>query len=170
GIRGMHVSQFGVRPDPQNAMDRPARRTVASLNTHDTPTFAGFYNGADIDDRLALGLLAQPDSVPEREYRLAQRNALASYLGVGDPSQGREAAAEALLRAWLFALARSEAEFLLVNLEDLWLEPAPQNVPGTWDERPNWMRKARYSLEEIARPPELLNTLRIIHDIRKNAR
>ena len=170
GIRGMHVSQFGVRPDPHNALERPARRAVASLNTHDTPTFAGFYNGADIADRVALGLLTEPDSVAEREYRATQCSALASYLGAGDPSHEPQAAAEGLLRAWLFALAGSETEFLLVNLEDLWLEPSPQNVPGTWDERPNWMRKARLSLEEIRRTPELLNTLRAINDIRKNAR
>jgi 4-alpha-glucanotransferase len=67
-------------------------------------------------------------------------------------------------------LARSEAEFLLVNLEDLWLEPLPQNVPGTWDERPNWMRKARYSLEAIRRMPELLDVLKSIDHIRKNGR
>jgi 4-alpha-glucanotransferase len=163
GIRGMHVSQFGVRPDPQDAMEKPPRRTVASLNTHDTATFAGFVSGADIDDRLVLGLLTEPDRVPEHSYRAAQRNALATYLGAAN-------APEALLRAWLFALAQSEAEFLLVNLEDLWLEPLPQNVPGTWDERPNWMRKARYSLEEIRRMPGQLDILRTVDDIRKNAR
>ena len=163
GIRGMHVSQFGVRLDPQDAMEKPPRRTVASLNTHDTATFAGFISGADIDDRVVLGLLSERDSGAEHSYRIAQRNALATYLGAASTP-------EALLRSWLFTLAQSDAEFLLVNLEDLWLEPLPQNVPGTWDERPNWMRKARFSLEEIRRMPGQLDILRTIEDIRKNAR
>ena len=47
---------------------------------------------------------------------------------------------------------RTAAEFLLINLEDLWLEPAPQNVPGTWQERPNWQRKARLLPRGYAQP------------------
>jgi 4-alpha-glucanotransferase len=170
GIRGMYVSQFGVRPDPQDAVEKPPRRAVASLNTHDTATFAGFIHGLDIDDRVVLGLLTDPDSVAEHGYRAAQRNALATYLLAAEHGKGAEAAPEALLQAWLFALSRSDAEYLLVNLEDLWLEALPQNVPGTWDERPNWTRKAHYSLEEIQRMPDLLNILKTIDDNRKNAR
>lgn len=37
-------------------------------------------------------------------------------------------------------LARGPSEVMLVTLEDLWLERAPQNVPGTYHERPNWLR------------------------------
>ena len=55
----------------------------------------------------------------------------------------------AVLDAWLCFLAENDEEFLLINLEDLWLEPGPQNVPGTWHERPNWQRKARLSLEAL---------------------
>jgi len=29
------------------------------------------------------------------------------------------------------------------SYDDLWLEALPRNVPGTWQERPNWQRKAR---------------------------
>jgi 4-alpha-glucanotransferase len=170
GIRGMHVGQFGVRTDPGAALDRPGSRTVASLNTHDTPTFASFWSGADIDDRVALGLLSEADSVAEHAHRRAQRDALVSYLIAGHRFDGADTSPEAVLRAWLSALAASEADFILVNLEDLWLEPSPQNVPGTWEERPNWRRKARFSLEEISHMPGLLDTLRMIDEIRKNER
>jgi 4-alpha-glucanotransferase len=44
-------------------------------------------------------------------------------------------------------LSASRARYVLVNLEDLWLEPEPQNVPGTSDERPNWKRRASRSLD-----------------------
>lgn len=170
GLRGMHVSQFGIRTEPSDALDKPARRTVASLNTHDTATFAGFWSGADIDDRAELGLLTQPEKEEEHGHRAAQRHALVSYLRAGNRFDGDEITPEAVLRAWLGVLAQSEAEFLLVNLDDLWLEPLPQNVPGTWQERPNWKRKARFSLDEISGMPALINTLKMIDDIRKNVR
>ncbi|HWP29020.1 MAG TPA: 4-alpha-glucanotransferase, partial [Chloroflexota bacterium] len=57
----------------------------------------------------------------------------------------------AALAGVLRHLAASPADLVLVNLEDLWRETAAQNVPGTWRERPNWRRKARYSLEELSR-------------------
>ncbi len=56
GFLGMYVGQFGVQTDPENALDSPSPETVASLDTHDTATFMGFWNGSEIDDRLALGL------------------------------------------------------------------------------------------------------------------
>ena len=54
-----------------------------------------------------------------------------------------------MLKAMLSFLAESEAPGVLVNMEDLWLEERPQNVPDTSTERPNWRRKAAYTLEEI---------------------
>jgi 4-alpha-glucanotransferase len=77
-----------------------------------------------------------------------------------------DASAGAVLAGWLGYLADQGDEFLQVNLEDLWLEPAPQNVPGTWMERPNWQRRARYSLEELGRMESLAKYLRSISDIR----
>lgn len=165
-ILGMHVSQFGVGTDSTNALDTVSANTVTSLNTHDTATFMSFWTGADIDDRLALGLLDQEQAQQEHGYRSAQRDALVAYLR----SMGRlgdDVTPATVLEAWLVFLASGAEEFLLVNLEDLWLETAPQNVPGTWQERPNWQRKARYSLEEICAMPEVFTVLRTIGDIRR---
>jgi 4-alpha-glucanotransferase len=90
-----------------------------------------------------------------------------NYLRAGKWLDNGEATPAAVLRAWLFELAQSEADFLLVNLEDLWLEPLPQNVPGTWEERPNWQRKARFSLEQIREMRAVRETLQTIGEIRK---
>lgn len=150
-VLGMRVGQFSVRPDPQHAMEEIPPKTAVSLNTHDTPTFMGFWHGGDIEDRVELGLLEESQSTAEREYRAAQREALVKFLRDsgwlerdGDPTE------TSVLKAWLSYLASGDADLLLVNLEDLWLEPAPQNVPGTWEERPNWRRRARLTLEEIS--------------------
>jgi 4-alpha-glucanotransferase len=165
-ILGMHVGQFGVGTDPAKALDPVPPNTVASLNTHDTPTFMSFWTGADIDDRLALGLLNHEQAQQEHDYRAAQCDALVGYLRFAG-RLGDDASPCAVLKAWLSFLASGSEEFLLVNLQDLWLEIEPQNVPGTWQERPNWQRKARHSLEEIRTVPELVDLLRSIGDIRR---
>ena len=39
---------------------------------------------------------------------------------------------------------------VLANVEDLWLETVPQNIPGTTnDERPNFRRRLARSLDEL---------------------
>jgi 4-alpha-glucanotransferase len=59
---------------------------------------------------------------------------------------------------------------VVVNLEDLWLEESPQNVPGTMDERPNWRRKARCGLDEIRASPAITALLEEVdRHRRKNA-
>lgn len=70
------------------------------------------------------------------------------------------------LRRFLRLLASGPARTLLVNLEDLWGEKRPQNVPGTYRERPNWRRKARYGLAEFRRMPAVLETLKEITRLR----
>jgi 4-alpha-glucanotransferase len=168
GIHGMHVSQFCIA-DPERAME-DARGTVASLNTHDTPTFAGFWQEGDIQDRIALGLLSPADARIQRQERAAGRSALVAYL----KARGwlREEAPEllAILRAWLAQLANGDAYLVLINFEDLWLDPLPQNVPGTWEERPNWKRKARFSLDEIRKMDSVTEILKMIDKIRGGER
>jgi len=165
-ILGMHVGQFAVSTDPSKALDTPPSNTVTSLNTHDTATFMSFWTGTDIEDRLALRLLNQEQAQQEHDYRSAQRDALVRYLrSIG--LLGDDTAAAAVLGGWLSFLANGREDFFLINLEDLWLETAPQNVPGTWHERPNWQRKTRFSLEQICAMPEVVNVLRMIGDIRR---
>ena len=77
---GMHVGQFGVSTDPDNALSVVPTDVVASLNTHDTATFMGFWQGDDIDDHVALGLASADQADQERRYRRAQKDALIAYL------------------------------------------------------------------------------------------
>jgi 4-alpha-glucanotransferase len=165
GILGMHVGQFGVKADPAAALDAAPSHTVASLNTHDTATFMAFWTGGDIQDRVALGLLEHGQAQNEQRYRADQRDALIGFLR-SRGLLGEDDSEAAVLHAWLKFLAREDEAFLLVNLEDLWLEPAPQNVPGTWEERPNWRRKARFSLEEIREMDAVVQILKTIRDNR----
>jgi 4-alpha-glucanotransferase len=160
GLASLFVGEFAMPAARGQAPGAPAAEQVASLNTHDTPTFAGWWHGHDIDDRRALGLIT--DAVVERERveRAASRAALLAWAraSTGAAATGaapatvaaddRAAAAEAMV-AHTRALAASAAHVVLVNVEDLWLEPAPQNVPGTSDERPNWRRPWARALDDV---------------------
>jgi 4-alpha-glucanotransferase len=169
-IHPMHVSQFCVTDDPQRPLPEIARDAVASLNTHDTPTFAGFWQGGDIQDRLSLELLSPSEAEGLLQQRASAREALITFL----KSRGwlKEDAAEplAILRAWLSQLSSGDAYLVLVNLEDLWLEPLPQNVPGTWAERPNWKRKASMSFEHVRKSDSVTAILKAIDEIRRRER
>lgn len=139
-IHRMHVVQFEAEEEAEPVVTRPPADSVASLNTHDMPTFAGFCRGTDIDDQLDLGLVddAQHRRAQRRRARLVRRLA-----------GGKDAELPAIRDRLLQVLAGSAARYVLINLEDLWLEERPQNVPGTSTERPNWMRRALPSLSDI---------------------
>jgi hypothetical protein len=51
------------------------------------------------------------------------------------------------------AAVPSDARWMLVNLEDLWLETESQNTPCTSTERVNWRCKLRLSLEQMNEHP-----------------
>lgn len=169
-IHGMYVGQFGIRPDPERALEEISGAAVASLNTHDTPTFAAFWSERDIKDRLDLKLLDDAEAAREQRNRGPQREALIAFLRSRGRLEEASPQAQRVLKAWLMHLARGSAELILVNLEDLWLETLPQNVPATWNDRPNWRRKATYRLEAFSQMGEVVDVLRAIDDQRKRAR
>jgi 4-alpha-glucanotransferase len=166
-IHGMHVSQFFVGTDPRGALPPIEDDTVASLNTHDTPTFAGFWHETDIQDRLELGLLSGSEAEDQRRDRSARREALIGFLQSSGALPDNRGDPLAVLRAWLSHIASSDATVVLLNLEDLWLEAAPQNVPGTWEERPNWKRKARFTIDELGGKDEVAAVLRMVDELRR---
>ena len=70
------------------------------------------------------------------------------------------------LRGFLEHLGRSPASVVLVDLEDLWLEPDQQNRPGTPAQAGNFMRRASRTMEEFETDPSVL----VILDALDNAR
>jgi 4-alpha-glucanotransferase len=125
-----------------------------------------------VPDRQRLGVLASDMAEGEQQSREAVRGALLAHLRqTGDVGgDDGEAEARAVLAALVRRLGASRAGVVLVNLEDLWLETEPQNVPGTWRERPNWQRKARYSLDEVMQMPHVVDLLRQVNQLRTGER
>ena len=151
----------GIRPIPANA--------VASLNTHDMPPFTSFWQGLDIGERVKLGVLDEKHAETERadlpNVRRVLMNALrqAGWLTESDDS------IQSILRACLSYLASSPANVVLVNLEDLWLETNPQNVPGTINEHPNWRNKLKLTFEEFCQMSQVIDILKSVAELRRQA-
>jgi len=174
GIMGMCVTQFEMNADTSHAVPEPGEGKIASLNTHDLPPFAAFWEGTDIADRAALGLISEDESHRELESRGAKRHAVTEFLcarGELDlPSDSHDASESGMaLRGCLKLIASSPARIVLVNLEDLWLETRPQNTPGTSTERINWRRKARLDFEEIIALRDVRRILEHVQQARRDA-
>lgn len=158
-LRGMFVGQFGVDPGADRPFARAPRRSVASIDTHDTATFAGFWTGADIAARRAVGAIDEVTARRERRGRASARRVLRGALleRRADRDPGIDPATQrAVLRAWTREQAASPAELVLVTLEDAWLEPDPQNIPGTTAaQHRNWSRRLGRSTDELATDPDV---------------
>ncbi len=148
GISGTYVVQYELKPQADEPLASPPALSVASINTHDMPTFAAFLQGLDLEDLFQLGLFDEQGIAVERARRTAIVNALVQHLRQSRllADQDSEPSSERIRDALLLWLARSDSRNLLIALEDLWLELLPQNVPGTSTDRPNWRRKHRLTL------------------------
>ena len=144
----------------------PPPGAVASLNTHDMPTFESFRSGRDIDRRLADGWLDDVEAAGERNAREAALEELAASLRAGGHLDGRADDRRALVEAALSALGAGPAGLVVAGLEDLWLETEPQNVPGTANGT-NWRRRTRHPLERLRRMPEVAGALRALDRARR---
>lgn len=156
GVKRMFVVQFEASEGEPPIGEIPDQ-AVASLNTHDMPTFKSYWEGDDADLRQELGLIDVEGVKEAKDSRKLITKQLSKYLG----SKSRLSTPHAL-RSTLKHLAQSSADMVLLNLEDLWLEELPQNVPGTSVERPNWRRRLRYTIDEIKKDSLVQETVQMV--------
>jgi len=160
-IWGMYLAQFQASKDPN--LGPPTAADMALVGTHDTPTFAGWLTGVDIDERVRCGLLPEEGVLSVRAERSYATERLAELL---DQSADEPHAFLAELLEWL---GKSESPLVVPWLEDLWLEDQGVNVPGTRSsERPNWQRPMRRLLDEIFTDPEVDGLIRRLEQSRRS--
>ena len=170
GVHGMFVLPWEIeREEGTERLHRPAPPTVvASVGTHDMPTFRGFWEALDVDDRVAFGWLGEAEAAHERYGRQQERATWRARLAAAGRLSTREADDPvAVHAAALDSMGETDARLVLVALEDLWGETEPQNVPGTWRERPNWRRRAAKTLEEAAADPRVAEALERLDAVRR---
>ncbi|MEV5592548.1 4-alpha-glucanotransferase [Streptomyces sp. NPDC052496] len=133
---------------------------LATVTTHDLPSTAARLTGQHAELRHGLGLLDRP----LREEQAAEAVEVGEWLetlhrlGLLPEGRGSEEAAVKALHRYLL---RTPARMVGVWLPDAVGDRRPQNLPGTWDEYPNWRLPIAgptgrpLSLEEIAASPRL---------------
>ncbi|AWK08693.1 4-alpha-glucanotransferase [Streptomyces spongiicola] len=130
------------------------RGCVATATTHDLPSTAARLTGEHVALRHRLGLLTRPldrerweDSAEVAEWRacLARLGLLPE--GTRDEEGG--------IRAVYRFLLRTPARMVGVWLPDAVGDRRPQNLPGTWDQYPNW----RLPVADAAGRPMTLDDL-----------
>jgi 4-alpha-glucanotransferase len=125
--------------------DPPERYPEVSLGvvtTHDLPTVAGVWTGADEAELVTLGRPTPPEAAEGVRARL---DALVDLPPSAPPA---EVAAQLHER-----LSAGASVLVLGTLEDLVAEPLRPNVPGTTSERPNWSRALPVPIEDLPGHP-----------------
>ena len=145
-IAGMRVLWFerdGARVRPPELYPP---MSVACVATHDLATLAGWWRGADIAERLSLGLLTLAkagEAIAAR--REEKRGLIAALLAAGliGSAPSDEAPLSDAIAAAVHALIGGAGSILAhAQFDDLVGETVATNLPGTDRERPNWRLKA----------------------------
>lgn len=164
GVLGMWVLQLEVLETEKDRLKNLSPARVASLNTHDMIPFAGFLKSRDIATWRRLGWIDRHEETRLRAQRRRHILEIHDEIHVEIRNDvGREpndaSAADVLL-----AVAGENAAALIVNLEDLWHEENPQNLPATGPETANWRRRHARTMEQWTSDPELKKFFRRLRE------
>jgi 4-alpha-glucanotransferase len=162
GIAGMDVLWFqragkSFLPPAEWRQD-----ATAMTSTHDLPTVAGWWTGADIETRAALGLA---DPKAETKQRAKDRTALwkaFKQAGVAEGTPAKDSAAA--VDAAVAFTAQSPAAMALIPIEDVLGICEQPNLPGTVDEHPNWRRRLDKPASEVLGAPQVRSRLKTLRD------
>ncbi|WP_445276874.1 4-alpha-glucanotransferase [Streptomyces sp. DSM 41033] len=140
---------------------------VATATTHDLPSTAARLTGEHVTLRHRLGLLPRglEQELAEDAADTAEWLAYLARLRLLPEGDGDE---EAAVRAVHRFLRRTPARMAGVWLPDTVGDRRPQNLPGTWDQYPNWRLPVAdaeghpVTLEEITASPRLHRLMAVL--------
>lgn len=135
----------GLGFDP--ARDYPVK-AVACAGTHDLPTLAGWWEGAEIKERRALGSFTAEEADQAEAARAIERHKLAEALGQPALADQPTATVELVAAVHRF-LASTPAMLVVAQADDLVGETTALNLPGTDRERPNWRRRLDVDVADL---------------------
>ena len=128
--------------EPTDTGDYP-EQALAAVTTHDLPTVAGTWSGADLEAQRSIGLSPNEDGAREVRERLKRT----AHIDEGASVEDAVVAAHR-------ALGRAPSRVLVATLEDaMGVEERP-NMPGTVDEWPNWSVALPRPIESLDGDPQ----------------
>jgi 4-alpha-glucanotransferase len=138
GVWSYRVMIFERRHDGSfNAPEEYPAGALATFNTHDLPTFAGWMSGHDLALKRSLGLDPGESDEQRQSSRQALHDALSRYRAAGEPE----------LAAVASFLGATPSRLVMMSIEDLLGVADQVNIPGTVEQHPNWRRKLPVNLE-----------------------
>jgi 4-alpha-glucanotransferase len=127
-------------------------RSVASATTHDLPTIAGVWTGADAAARRRLGAIDEASAADN----LAR---------VQRASPAARDATDAVIDVYA-DLASAGSDVVLIALDDAALSQDAPNIPGTIDEWPNWRLALPLTLEQLTASPTVARLVELVRSRR----
>ncbi|WP_281716095.1 4-alpha-glucanotransferase [Alteromonas sp. CyTr2] len=132
-------------------------QSMSTLTTHDMPTLIGYWHCLDLELGKEIGLypteeILQTLYADRHENKQAILDTLHGHGSIGD-NVGRDVNHTGMNRelnnGMQVHMAGGSSALLSLQLED-WLEmDKPVNIPGTFDEYPNWRRKLTEDIESM---------------------
>ncbi|TAM52063.1 MAG: 4-alpha-glucanotransferase [Paraburkholderia sp.] len=179
GLLGIRVLWFERSEDGGSFMP-PAqwsRSALATTTTHDLPTIAGWWSGADIAWRDRIGQTTpradgrDPVALAHIE-RAADRHALwraFQHAGVAPMDVGAPPKDQAPIDEALAFVASTPAPLALYPLEDLLGLADQPNLPGSIDEHPNWRRRLPSPIDALFEDGALIDRLLALSSKRRHS-
>jgi 4-alpha-glucanotransferase len=113
---------------------------LATFNTHDLPSFAGWMQSRDLDVKHALDIDPGETHASREQAQSQLREALAE--------RGQGFAPDELAAVAKY-LGATPCKLVAIALDDILGDPEQINIPGTIDEHPNWRRKVPLPLSAL---------------------
>ncbi|WP_010180347.1 4-alpha-glucanotransferase [Glaciecola sp. HTCC2999] len=152
-------------------------QSMSTLTIHDFPTLIGYWHCNDLALGKELGLyptdeILQPLYDSRHDNKQQILNTLHGHGAISDNiarSVEHVGMTQELNYGMQVHMATGSSALLSLQLED-WLQmDKPVNIPGTFEEYPNWKRKLSHNLEDIFTLPEVLRLSQRINSARRDA-
>ncbi|WP_447980058.1 4-alpha-glucanotransferase [Candidatus Nitrospira bockiana] len=117
-------------------------KALAAVSTHDLPTIAGVWTGADVETQRRLGLKVDESNQEKLKAVLAETTRL-------PPG----AQAEQVIAKTYEGLAQAPSAVVMASLEDACAVTTRPNMPGAAGSYPNWSLALPLTLEQIESAP-----------------
>jgi len=164
GVLSSKVLYFEREKRGFKPAERFAPLALATANTHDMATLAGFWEGRDIEQRARVGLIDGDAALDEaRKTRDEEKHALLARLAREEilPAADEPNDNAALRGAIHEFLCRTPAALVGLALDDLAGEVDAVNLPGVGpDKHPSWKRKMSMTIDEMRASDEVHKALR----------
>jgi 4-alpha-glucanotransferase len=113
-------------------------QALAAITTHDLPTVAGLWTGADLESQRRIG------HIPNEEATAAIRARLQKWTGADG-----DAVPDDVIRGAYRLLGKAPSRIVTATVDDALAVEERPNMPGTTDQWPNWSLALPASLETL---------------------